>query len=440
MKKFTIILSMLTSSILFANSEIDIKQFTEMEIIKQSHLNVKKVKEIGNGWFYLEANNDGRKIGIFTDKEKVIVGRGFENKTGEEIKFSIDMAKYKEGAAYKIGNGPNEYFLFTDPECPYCKMLDEKLATKAAEEKLTIYTYFSPLTFHLAANSLSKAIMSQPKDKKAEYASKVMKEPLYNVLTDLDKYSSDLYKNILNAMESPDPRIKQLPIKYMADINKAYKLNLSNDEELKDFCNKQIKKIKDPLTINEQFANSQKMINEEFEVDGTPTLYDMKGNKVENPNEIFMKHNIFDFNSVKEIEKKGFTIQSGTKGKEKIYIFTSTKCPHCISQFKDKNMISYLMNKYEIHFVLMATGNGKVALDELTYLYSIEDMKKREKEFIEIMNGKSIENALLQPSNYSDAYKSKLQAYGATLQNTMINSTPTMINSKGELIKNGNEL
>lgn len=440
MKKTTFILSMLVSTILLANDEIDIKPFSEMEIIKQSHLNVKKAKEIGNGWYYLESNNDGRKIGIFTDKEKVIVGRGFENKTGEEIKFAVDMSKYKDGAAYKIGNGPNEYFLFTDPECPYCKMLDEKLATKAAKDNLTIYTYFYPLSFHLASNALSKAIMSQPIEKRSDYASRIMKAPLNTILVEIDKYSPDLYKDILKVIELGEPRMKDLPLKYMEDINKAYKLELSSIDDLKDFCNKQIKKIKEPQAINEQLEKAQQVIGEEFEINGTPTIYDMKGNKIENPNEIIMKHNIINFNAVKDIEKSGFTVQSGTKGKEKIYIFTSTKCPHCIEQFKDKQMLSYLMGKYEIHFVLMATGNGKVALEELTYLYSIEDMKKREAEFMDIMNGKTVDSSLVQSSNFSDNYKQKLQNYGRSLESTMINSTPTMINSKGELIKNGKEL
>lgn len=440
MKKTTFILSMLVSNILLANDEIDIKPFSEMEIIKQSHLNVKKAKEIGNGWYYLESNNDGRKIGIFTDKEKVIVGRGFENKTGEEIKFAVDMSKYKDGAAYKIGNGPNEYFLFTDPECPYCKMLDEKLATKAAKDNLTIYTYFYPLSFHLASNALSKAIMSQPIEKRTDYASRIMKAPLNTILVEIDKYSPDLYKDILKVIELGEPRMKDLPLKYMEDINKAYKLELSSIDDLKDFCNKQIKKIKEPQAINEQLEKAQQVIGEEFEINGTPTIYDIKGNKIENPNEIIMKHNIINFNAVKDIEKSGFTVQSGTKGKEKLFIFTSTKCPHCIEQFKDKQMLSYLMGKYEIHFVLMATGNGKVALEELTYLYSIEDMKKREAEFMDIMNGKTVDSSLVQSSNFSDNYKQKLQNYGRSLESTMINSTPTMINSKGELIKNGKEL
>ena len=67
-------------------------------------------------------------------------------------------------------------------------------------------------------------------------------------------------------------------------------------------------------------------------------------------------------------------------------------------------------------------------------------MKKRETEFIEIMYGKAIENGLLQSSNYTDKFKQELQNYGQLLENTMINSTPTMINSKGEQIKNGKEL
>lgn len=440
MKRITIILSMLTSSMLLANSELDLKPFLEMNIIKESHLNIKQGKDIGNGWFYLEANSEGRKIGIFTDKQKVIVGRGFDNNSGEEIKFNLDMSKYKDNAAYKIGNGPNEYFLFTDPECPFCKMLDEKLTIKAAKEQLTIYTYFSPLSFHLASNAMTKAIMSQPKEKRSEYTSKIMKGPLSSIIPEIDKYSPDLYKDILKVIQSADPRMKDLPLRYMGEINKAYKLNLTNIDELKEYCIKQIPKIKEPSAINEKLALSEKLIAEDFEVNGTPTLYDMNGNKIENPKEIFLKNGIVNFDAIKEIEKTGFTVQSGTKGKEKLYIFTSTKCPNCIEQFKDKQMLSYLMNKYEIHYVLMATGNGKVALDELAYLYSINDMKSREKEFTEIMSGKTISADTLNKSNYSEEYKQKITNYGQTLESTFITGTPTIVNSKGKIVKSGEEL
>lgn len=440
MKKIATILSMLTSTILLAESELDLKPFLEMNIIKESRLNIKQGKDIGNGWFYLEANTEGKKIGIFTDKQKVIVGRGFDNNTGEEIKFNIDMTQFKDNAAYKIGKGPNEYFLFTDPECPYCKMLDEKLASKAAKEKLTIYTYFSPLSFHLASNAMTKAIMSQPIEKRADYASKIMKEPLSSIITEIDKYSPDLYKDIIKTIEMGDPRLKELPNRYIGDINKAYKLNLSNVEELKEFCIKQISKIKEPLEINEKLVASEKLISEDFEINGTPTLYDVKGNKIENPKEIFIKNNIINFDAIKEIEKSGFTVQSGTKGKEKLYIFTSTKCPNCIEQFKDKKMLSYLANKYEMHFVLMATGNGKQALDELAYLYSIDDMKKREAEFIEIMNGKVINPDLIKITSFTDEHKQKINKYGQSLESTFITGTPTIVNSKGQIVKNGKEL
>lgn len=56
---------------------------------------LKKAKDIGDNWYYIEALNRGAKIGIYTDKNRVIIGRGFYSETGQEIKFDIDVKNLK---------------------------------------------------------------------------------------------------------------------------------------------------------------------------------------------------------------------------------------------------------------------------------------------------------------------------------------------------------
>lgn len=431
MKK--ILLSVIASVVALSATEVNIEQFKELSIIKQSKLQIKKAMEIGDNWYYLEGINRGTKIGIYTDKNKVIIGRGFYSETGEEIKFDIDFKKYKDNALLTIGNGTNEYFLFTDPECPYCKMLDEKLTLKTAKEKLKIHTYFYPLEFHILANAMSVATISQPKNTRQEYFSSLMSKEMPEVIKETDKYSSVFYKDLIKAIN--DPKYSSLLNKYMDSINKAYATNLSSPKELKDYCEHKLKDINENTKAENELFDSLRLTNEDFEINGTPTLFDSKGNRLENPYSIFMKHGIIDINPIKEIEKLGMTIQMGDSKKEKLYIFSSTKCPNCINSFKDQNMMKKL-EKYNVNFVLMDTGsNPELALKEAAYLLNIKEPKKRFDEFKRIMEGGSLLPSDLN-SLSEQSTQNKMKLYMKHLMNSMVQSTPLIINGDGVILEN----
>jgi thiol:disulfide interchange protein DsbC len=431
MKK--IILGAIASVIALSATEVNLEQFKELSIIKQSKLQLKKAMEIGDNWYYLEAVNRGTKIGIYTDKNKVIIGRGFYSETGEEIKFDIDFKKYKDNALLTIGNGTNEYFLFTDPECPYCKMLDEKLTLKTAKEKLKIHTYFYPLEFHLLANAMSVATIAQPKNARQEFFSSLMSKDMPEIIKETDKYSSIFYKDLIKAIN--EPKYAPLLNKYIDSINRAYGTNVSSPKELKDYCENKLKNINGNTKAENELFESLRLASEDFEINGTPTLFDSKGNRLENPYSIFMKHGIVDINPIKEIEKLGMTIQMGDNKKEKLYIFSSTKCPNCIDSFKDQNMMKKL-EKYNVNFVLMDTGsNPELALKEAAYLLNIKDTKKRFDEFKRIMEGGSLLPEDLNSLN-EQSIQNKMKLYMKHLMNSMVQSTPLIVNSDGVILEN----
>lgn len=431
MKK--ILLSAIASFLTLSASEINLEQFKELSIIKQSNLVIKKAKDIGDNWYYLEAINRGSKIGIYTDKNKVIIGRGFYSETGEEIKFDIDTKKYKDNALFTIGNGENEYFLFTDPECPYCKMLDDKLISDAAKNKLKIYTYLYPLEFHLLGNAMSVATISQDKNKRGHYLSSLMSKDMADIIIETDKYTNIFYKDLLKA--TSDPRYSGMVQKYADAINKAHGTKINGLEQIKNYCIEQIKKIKDSVESENALKDSLRMTSEDFEISGTPTMFDSKGNRMDNPYQIFMKHGIVDIEPIKEIEKLGLTIQMGNKENEKLYIFSSTKCPHCLDSFKDKNLMKKL-DKYNVHFILMDTGsNPELAQKEAVYLMGINDNNKRFLEFKKIMNGGSISSSELEKVP-SSSLQNKLKLYSKNLQLSMVQSTPLIVDSSGNVIEN----
>ncbi len=65
--------------------------------------------------------------------------------------------------AVKVGNGKNTVIVFSDPDCPYCRRVDEFLAKR---DDVTRYVFLFPLKMHKDAEAKSAFIMSQ-KDKAA---------------------------------------------------------------------------------------------------------------------------------------------------------------------------------------------------------------------------------------------------------------------------------
>lgn len=106
-----------------------------------------------------------QKINVFVtpDKQYVIVGGGFNDKSGEQLSIPIDMSKHKDGAAYSYGSGKSELFVFTDPECPFCKRMDTEMLANIDLKKYKVYVYFFPLSFHKNAESMSMYVMSREK-------------------------------------------------------------------------------------------------------------------------------------------------------------------------------------------------------------------------------------------------------------------------------------
>lgn len=431
MKRF-LISSIIVATSLFAN-EVSVDQFKDLAIIKQSNLVLKKAKDIGDNWYYIEALNRGSKIGVYTDKNKVIIGRGFYSETGQEIKFDIDVKKFKDNALFTIGNGENEYFLFTDPECPYCKMLDEKLSSNAAKSSLKIHTYFYPLDFHLLAKSMSVAVLSQDKNKRAEYFSELMKKDTAEIIKEVDKHSSIFYKDLLTATQNP--AYAKMIKKYSDGINQVYGTSLNDMNDIKEYCEKKIATSAKSVKAENELNDSLRLTSTDFDVTGTPMLFDANGNKVDNPYMVFAKHGIVDIAAIQEIEKIGMTIQMGDKKNEKLYIFSSTKCPHCIKSFQDKELMKKL-EKYNVHFILMDTGsNPQLAQKEMVYLMGLQDNKTKFDEFKRIMNGGTVETSKLD-KQLSPSMENKMKLYSKHLMNSMVQSTPVIVDETGKIIEN----
>ena len=128
----------------------------------------------------------GRKIFYVTEDGKYLF---FGNLVDIASKKSITEQRVQELSKIDIkqlpldlaiksvkGNGKRTLYIFTDPDCPYCQMLEQQVIPKLTD--VTIYTFLFPLPMHPNAMSNSKKIWCS-KDRSAALTSYMVdKKPL----------------------------------------------------------------------------------------------------------------------------------------------------------------------------------------------------------------------------------------------------------------------
>lgn len=76
------------------------------------------------------------------------------------------LEKMPLGLAVKTGNGPKTVIEFTDPDCPYCRKMDDFLSKRT---DITRYTFFYPLRqIHPVADKKAEYVLTA-KDKEAAF-------------------------------------------------------------------------------------------------------------------------------------------------------------------------------------------------------------------------------------------------------------------------------
>ena len=106
-------------------SQNEIKQIEELELFKRAQITIKKAHDLKD--FYLlkviiQGNPD--EVYLTKDKKNLIAGDIINTKTGAKLEAPVDVAALAGKEILTYGTGKDEYFLFTDPECPYCKKFE----------------------------------------------------------------------------------------------------------------------------------------------------------------------------------------------------------------------------------------------------------------------------------------------------------------------------
>ena len=112
-------------------------------------------------------------------------GKAF-TKDGKPFDFPKDSSLIKNGVAFIMGNGTEDIYLVSDPECPWCQKLEKEISSEA-RAKYKIHMIPMPLAMHPNSKSVLYWVMSAKTDKEKS-------ERLHNYMTGKDKTSWKSFK------------------------------------------------------------------------------------------------------------------------------------------------------------------------------------------------------------------------------------------------------
>lgn len=141
-------------------SKVEITQMEQLELFKKAQIKIIKAYDIGS-LYILTIDVQGNKDEIYLTKDKKLILSGdvIDANNGMKVSAPVDLTGVRGKEAFVFGNGKDEYFLFTDPECPYCKKFESYF--DKIEDKVKMRVFFYPLPFHKNAKDLSLYIMSK---------------------------------------------------------------------------------------------------------------------------------------------------------------------------------------------------------------------------------------------------------------------------------------
>ena len=162
--KNVLISSLLFSSVLnAANKEVpknEIAQMEQLELLKRAQIKINKAYGIGSLYILnITVQGNADEIYLTKDKKLILSGDVIDATNGMKISAPVDLTGIAGKEAFVFGKGTEEYILFTDPECPYCKKFESYLPQ--IESKVKIRVFYFPLESHENAKDLSLYVMSQ---------------------------------------------------------------------------------------------------------------------------------------------------------------------------------------------------------------------------------------------------------------------------------------
>lgn len=138
----------------------ELEKLENLELLKRAQIKV--IKGFDNGSLYLlniEVKGNADQVYLTKDKKFLIAGDVINTSTGERVSIPVDMTITKGKEAFTFGTGEDEFVLFTDPECPYCKKFESYFPQ--ISDKVKIRVFYFPLSMHENAKDISLFNMSK---------------------------------------------------------------------------------------------------------------------------------------------------------------------------------------------------------------------------------------------------------------------------------------
>lgn len=162
MKTWLSILALSMASFTVAHADLATLQknlktnFPELEISSVNTTQFKDIYEVFMGGRIVYTNDEAKYffVGNLIDLPNQVN----ITEQRQQVLNSIDVSKLPLKQAIKKvkGNGQRVIYLFSDPDCPYCKKLDAELAKL---DNITVYLFMNPIpSLHPNAEKISKQI------------------------------------------------------------------------------------------------------------------------------------------------------------------------------------------------------------------------------------------------------------------------------------------
>lgn len=162
--RYLVVLFIFVLSVFADNISLD--TFNQLKVIREKGIKVLGFKKLDSLYILrgsIKRKNRERAIIFYmtSDLESLILGRAFD-KQNQRLYIPKDMTEYKRYANFSYGSGEREYFLFTDPQCPFCKKFEKMLLEqKDLKDKVSIYYFLYPLARHKEAIAMSEYILAK---------------------------------------------------------------------------------------------------------------------------------------------------------------------------------------------------------------------------------------------------------------------------------------
>jgi thiol:disulfide interchange protein DsbC len=213
------------SSVIFSNKNIEVTKGYD-----RSEYNLYQLETL------FKTQRGVSKIPAFMDKKThvIFVGSAY-GPDGKTISMPVNKESITPGVAFTYGSGEKgELYLFTDPECPFCKRLETMAGEKLNGYKVHVVLF--PLSFHKTAKPITQWILrGKTEAEKAERMKKAMNgseewRKDLGFSKDPKKYQNEYreYLSVLNGTN--DPKLVKKYFKDQAEID-AFKDYLKKSDK-----------------------------------------------------------------------------------------------------------------------------------------------------------------------------------------------------------------